>query len=74
MRKSTDGKLVRRHLTFPEPITEQMAEVRKLTGAQSDSEVLRLAFKLYRVVLEKCGGEFTITDKDGKEKTIIVPE
>lgn len=33
---------------LPDSVVAEMAEIRERTGAQSDSEVLRRAFKLYQ--------------------------
>ena len=49
MRKSTNGSsLKRRSLMLPDSFDVDMAELRQKTGAQSDSEVIRRAFKLLK--------------------------
>ena len=48
MRKGNKDKVKRRSIMLPESIDKDMADIREKTGAQSDSEVLRRAFKLYK--------------------------
>ena len=48
MRKGNKDKLKRRSIMLPESIDKHLAEIREKTGARSDSEVLRRAFKLYK--------------------------
>lgn len=71
LRKSTTGGVVRRNITLPENVADTMAKIREETGAQSDSEVIRQACKLYKYILDN-GGEAFIRDKvSGEERTIV---
>jgi metal-responsive CopG/Arc/MetJ family transcriptional regulator len=72
MRKSTEGTTQqRRNLMFPETLAAELAEVRQKTGAQSDSEVLRHAFRLYKHLLEHHEGSVYVRDKEGKEQKLL---
>lgn len=70
MRKSTTGGVARRNITLPKNVVDEMEAVREQTGAQSDSEVLRKAFKLYKHVLDN-GGHFYTKDEEGKERDVL---
>lgn len=71
MRESTNGGVVRRNVTLPRSVVDTMAQIREETGAQSDSEVIRQACKLYKYIIDN-GGDAYIRDKSsGKEKTIV---
>lgn len=48
MRKGNKNSVKRRSIMLPDSVVAEMAEIRERTGAQSDSEVLRRAFKLYQ--------------------------
>jgi hypothetical protein len=47
---------------LPDSFIQEMAEIRELIGAQSDSEVIRRAFRLYKKLVEGTA-EVTLTDK-----------
>lgn len=71
LRESTNGGVVRRNVTLPKSVIETMAQIREETGAQSDSEVIRKACKLYKYIIDN-GGDAYIRDKtSGEEKSIV---
>jgi len=70
MRKSNEETLLRRNLMFPENFVEDIAELRRKTGAQSDSELLRRAFRVYEQIMKHDGTLF-VRDKDGKEREFV---
>lgn len=70
MRKSTNGGVVRRNLTLPKAVADEMDAVREATGAQSDSEVIRRAFRLYKHIMDS-DGEFYTKDTSGQEKKVL---
>jgi metal-responsive CopG/Arc/MetJ family transcriptional regulator len=47
MRTGNTQTLVRRNITMPEELAETMAAIRKKTGIQSDSELIRKAVILF---------------------------
>lgn len=48
MRKANGDSLKRRSLMLPDSFLKDMAELRDKLGAQSDSEVIRRAFRLLK--------------------------
>lgn len=50
MRKANGDTLKRRSLMLPASFDVDLAELRAKTGAQSDSELIRKAFKLLKVL------------------------
>ena len=73
MRKGNTDKVRRRSITLPDRFVAEMAEVREKIGAQSDSEVIRRAFKLFRRLVIDPDLEITVLDpKTGKETRIFI--
>lgn len=62
MRKGNDETAKRRSIMLPDSFVKEMAEVREQIGAQSDSEVIRRAFKLYRRLIDE-DKEITLKDR-----------
>ncbi len=71
MRNSTDSNLKRRNLTFPDNFVEDMAALRKKTGAQSDAELLRKAFRLYEHIVKHHDGMCYVRDEKGAEQKLV---
>jgi len=75
MPKGNIDKVKRRSIMLPDSTIEDMAQIREETGAQSDSEVLRRAFKLYKKIVAdvvRNGNELTITNRQTGEKKVII--
>lgn len=51
MRRGNEEPVKKRSIMLPDSFVAEMAVVREQIGAQSDSEVIRRAFKLYRRLL-----------------------
>ena len=71
MRKSNEAGVVRRNITLPREFVDRMAELRELTGVQSDSELIRRSVNLLEKVIEN-GGTVTVTDPNTATETKIV--
>ncbi|MES2006968.1 MAG: hypothetical protein V4436_02555 [Patescibacteria group bacterium] len=72
-KKGNDDKAKRRRsIMLPQSYIDEMAKVREAIGAQSDSEVIRRAFKLYKQLVNPNIGDIETTDKDGKKTKIII--
>jgi hypothetical protein len=71
MRKSNEAGVFRRNITLPREFVDRMAELRELTGVQSDSELIRRSVKLLEKVIEN-GGTVTVTDPKTATETKIV--
>lgn len=72
MRKGNnkEGRLRKRSILLPESFIKEMAEIRERIGAQSDSEVIRRAFNLYKKLIAM-DGEITVVGPDGERKVIL---
>lgn len=57
---------------LPQSYVDEMARVRELTGAQSDSEVIRRAFALYKKLVDTNIGEIETTDHSGQKTKVII--
>lgn len=62
----------KKNITLPDSIEEKIALIRERTGAQSDSEVIRSALKVYNLVVFSGDGSFKISNKDGAEKEVML--
>lgn len=75
MRKGNEGEgKARKHsIMLPDAFIEEMKQVRELIGAQSDSEVIRRAFTLYKRLLEieAAGGKISVDESGGQNRIII---
>lgn len=72
MRKGNRDSLRRRNLMFPESFDADIAEIRELISAQSDSEVLRRAFMLYKRLLDPNIKNIEVTYQSGEKCRIIL--
>ena len=70
MRKANGDTLKRRSLMLPASFVDEMAELREKLGAQSDSEVIRKAFKLLKRLADD-ENEVILRDKEFGETTRV---
>ena len=68
MRKSNASGVVRRNITLPAEFVARRAELREITGIQSDSELIRRSLNLLEKVVEN-GDSVVIENSKTKEKT-----
>ena len=68
MRKGNTSGVVRRNRTLPAEFVARMAELRELTGIQSDSELIRRSLNLLGKVVEN-GDSVVVENSKTKEKT-----
>jgi sugar/nucleoside kinase (ribokinase family) len=73
MRQGSAQKLSRRNLTLADSAIANLEELKQLTGAPSDSEVIRHALRVYKT-LYRDDVEIVLREKTtGKESHVVLP-